>query len=149
MEVILKKYHKGLGEKGDIVTVKPGFGRNFLIPQGIAVLATESARKVQAENDRQAQHKIQHVLDQARKLADKIEALSLTIPTLAGETGKIFGSVTNTMVVNRLAEEGIEIDRKRVSFESDIKELGEYSVKVDIHREVKAALKVVVIAAEN
>lgn len=149
MEVILKKYHKGLGEKGDIVSVKPGFGRNFLIPQGIAVLATESARKVQAENDRQAQHKIQHILDQARKLAEKIEALSLTIPTLAGETGKIFGSVTNTMVVNRLAEEGIEVDRKRVSFESDIKELGEYTVKVDLHREVKAALKVVVIAAEN
>lgn len=149
MEVILKKYHKGLGEKGDIVSVKPGFGRNFLIPQGIAVLATESARKVQAENDRQAQHKIQHILDQARKLAEKIEALSLTIPTLAGETGKIFGSVTNTMVVNRLAEEGVEVDRKRVSFESDIKELGEYTVKVDLHREVKAALKVVVIAAEN
>lgn len=149
MEVILKKYHKGLGEKGDIVSVKPGFGRNFLIPQGIAVLATESAKKVQAENERQAQHKIRHILDEARKLAEKIEALTLTITTLAGETGKIFGSVTNTMVSNRLAEEGVEIDRKRINFEADIKELGEYTVKVDLHREVKAALKIMVVAADN
>lgn len=149
MEIILKQYVKGLGEKGDIVNVKDGYGRNFLIPKAMAIMATASAKKIQAENERQAQHKIQHVLTEAQKLAEKIESLTVTITTLAGETGKIFGSITNTMVSNGLAEAGVEIDRKRISFESDIKELGEYAVKIDLHREVKATLKIVVAVAEN
>lgn len=147
MEVILKKYHKGLGEKNDIVTVKPGFARNFLIPQGIATLATESNRKVLAENIRQAAHRTEHMKNEAQRLAEKLEGMTLTIETLAGPDGKLFGSVTTLMVANQLEAKGVEVDRARISFETPIKTVGTHEAHIDLHKEVKAVVKIEVVAA--
>jgi large subunit ribosomal protein L9 len=142
MEVILKKYHKDLGEKNDIVSVKPGFGRNFLIPQGIAIMATETNRKIHAENLRQAAHKKDHIKNAALAVAEKLDQLTLTIETLAGPDGRLFGSVTPLMVASQLEAKGFEIERQRISFETPIKEVGSYTVNVDLHKEVKAKLKI-------
>ncbi|MFN8397907.1 MAG: 50S ribosomal protein L9 [Bacteroidia bacterium] len=147
MEVILKKYHKGLGEKNDIVSVKPGFARNFLIPQGIAIMATETNRKIHAENLRQAAHKKDHIKNAAVKLGEELEKLSLTIETLAGPDGRLFGSVTPLMVATQLEAKGFDIERPRIGFEAPIKELGSYTVTVDLHKEVKAKVKIEVVAA--
>ncbi len=142
MDVILKKYHKDLGEKNDIVSVKPGFGRNFLIPQGIAIMATETNRKIHAENLRQAAHKKDHIKNAALAIAEKLDQITLVVETLAGPDGRLFGSVTSLMVAAQLEAKGFEIERQRISFETPIKEVGEYLVNVDLHKEVKAKVKV-------
>lgn len=147
MEIILKKYHKGLGEKNDVVTVKPGFGRNYLIPQGIGVLATATAMKVRTEEIRQAAHRTEHLIKEAQALASKLEDLTLNIETLAGPDGKLFGSVTTNMVAVQLEAKGITIDRARISFDTPIKNVGSYVVNIDLHKEIKAALKIEVTAA--
>jgi large subunit ribosomal protein L9 len=149
MDVILKKYHKDLGEKNDIVSVKPGFARNFLIPQGIAIMATETNRKILAENMRQAAHKKDHIKNEALKIAENLEKLNLTIETLAGPDGRLFGSVTPLMVASQLEAKGFDIERPRISFDSPIKELGAYTVTVDLHKEVKAKVKIEVVAASK
>lgn len=142
MEVILKKYHKDLGEKNDIVSVKPGFARNFLIPQGIAIMATDTNRKILAENLRQAAHKKDHIKNAALAIAENLEKLTLTIETLAGPDGRLFGSVTALMVAAQLEAKGFEIERQRIIFEGAIKEVGAYTVTVDLHKEVKAKVKI-------
>jgi large subunit ribosomal protein L9 len=142
MDVILKKYHKDLGEKNDIVSVKPGFGRNFLIPQGIAIMATETNRKIHAENMRQAAHKKDHIKNAALAIAENLDKLTLTIETLAGPDGRLFGSVTPLMVAAQLEAKGFDIERQRISFETPIKEVGSYTVNVDLHKEVKAKVKI-------
>lgn len=147
MEVILKKYHKDLGEKNDIVSVKPGFARNYLIPQGIAIMATETNRKILAENLRQAAHKKDHIKNEALRVAEELEKLTLTIETLAGPDGRLFGSVTPLMVATQLEAKGYEVERQRISFEAAIKEIGSYAVMVDLHKEVKANVKIEVVAA--
>jgi large subunit ribosomal protein L9 len=147
MEIILKKYHKGLGEKNDIVSVKPGFARNFLIPQGIAVLATESNKKMRTEDIKQAAHRVEHLLKEANAIAAKLADLTLTIETLAGPDGKLFGSVTTLMVHNQLEAKGISVDRQRISIETPIKHTGTHEAIVDLHKEVKAKLKLEVVAA--
>jgi large subunit ribosomal protein L9 len=149
MDVILKKYHKDLGEKNDIVSVKPGFARNFLIPQGIAIMATETNRKILAENMRQAAHKKDHIKNEALRIAEDLEKLTLTIETLAGPDGRLFGSVTPLMVASQLEAKKFEIERQRISFDSPIKELGSYTVTVDLHKEVKAKVKIEVVAASK
>jgi large subunit ribosomal protein L9 len=146
MDVILKKYHKDLGEKNDIVSVKPGFARNFLIPQGIAIMATDMNRKIHAENLRQAAHKKDHIKNAALAIAEALEKLTLSIETLAGPDGRLFGSVTPLMVAAQLEAKGFDIERQRVSFETPIKEVGSYTVNVDLHKEVKAKVKVEVSA---
>jgi large subunit ribosomal protein L9 len=142
MEVILKKYHKDLGEKNDIVSVKPGFARNFLIPQGIAIMATDTNRKILAENLRQAAHKKDHIKNAALAIAENLEKLTLTIETLAGPDGRLFGSVTALMVAAQLEAKGFEIERQRILFDGAIKEVGAYTVTVDLHKEVKAKVKI-------
>jgi large subunit ribosomal protein L9 len=142
MDVILKKYHKDLGEKNDIVSVKPGFGRNFLIPQGIAIMATETNRKILAENMRQAAHKKDHIKNAALAIAESLDKITLTIETLAGPDGRLFGSVTPLMVAGQLEAKGFEIERQRIAFETPIKEVGSYNVVVDLHKEVKAIVKI-------
>ncbi|MCB9230273.1 MAG: 50S ribosomal protein L9 [Bacteroidia bacterium] len=149
MEIILKEYVKGLGEKGDLVSVKPGFARNYLIPQGIAMMATKSARKMVEENMRQAAHRKQHLHDEAVKQAEKLAELTLVIETLAGADGKLFGSVTPLMVANALAEKGFEVDRKRISLPAEIKEIGSYTFEVDVLKDVKATVKMEVVAHEK
>lgn len=149
MEVILKKYHKGLGEKHDVVTVKPGYARNYLIPQGIATLATDVARKRLNEDIRQAQHRIEHIRSEAQKIADELNELTITIETLAGPDGKLFGAVTALMVANKLEENGFSVERQRVNFAENIKNTGSYTATVDLHKEVKATVKIEVVAVSN
>jgi large subunit ribosomal protein L9 len=149
MEIILKQYHKGLGEKGDVVTVRDGFARNFLIPQGIAVLATESAKRMVAENMKQAQHRLNHIRQEAEGVKARLEAAVVDVQTLAGTDGKLFGSVTTLMVENRLRELGYEVERRRISFDADIKELGKHMGTVDLYKDVKARITIEVTAKEK
>lgn len=141
MQVILKDYVNGLGEKNDIVTVKNGYGRNYLIPQGLAVIANKSTIKMAEENVRQAAHKQAKVKDDATAIADKMEGTKLTIPVKAGSNGKIFGSVTNLQLAKVLAEKGFDIERRKIS-SPDIKNLGEYKVSIDLHKEVQVEIDV-------
>jgi len=137
MEVILKEDLTGLGYKNDVVKVKPGYARNYLIPRGIAVLATDSNRKVLAENLKQAAHKAEKIKTAALKLAESIGNLVLEIPAKVGENGKIFGSVTNAQISDALKAQGFDIDRKKISTSGDVKMIGEYKATLDLHREVK------------
>ena len=146
MEVILKQDIKKLGEKDDIVTVKPGYGRNYLIPQGFATLATESAKKVLAENSRQAQFKQDKIKKDATELANKLEGVKLTIGAKAGETGKIFGSVNSIQIADALKKQGFEVDRRRITFDQDPKVLGEYVANLNLHKEVKVQVPFEVVA---
>lgn len=146
MEIILREDIKGLGYKDDIVTVKPGYGRNFLIPQGKAFLATSSAKKVRDENIRQASHKAAKVKQDAESLAERIGELVLTIETKAGETGKIFGAVTTTQLAEALGDKGFEIDKKKINIDTEVKEIGEYTVTLDLHKEVHHQVKFNVVA---
>jgi len=146
MEVILKQDIKKLGEKDDVVTVKPGYGRNYLIPQGFAELATPSAKKVLAENIRQAQFKQEKIKKDASELAAKLEGLKLTIGAKAGETGKIFGSVNSIQVADALKKQGFEVDRRRITFEEEPKVLGEYVANLNLHKEVKVQVPFEVVA---
>ncbi len=137
MEIILKKDVEGVGFKDDIVTVKNGFGRNFLIPNGSAILATPSAKKVLAENIKQQVVKDKKVIDDANKLAKKINSLEIQIKAKVGEGVKLFGSVNNINVQKELAESGVEIDKKSIMISgNNIKQTGKYTAKIRLHREV-------------
>ena len=146
MDIILREDIKGLGYKHDIVAVKPGFGRNFLIPQGKALLATPSAKKVREENIRQASHKADKIKLDAQTMAEKIGDLVLTIETKAGESGKIFGAVTTTQLAEALNEKGFEIDKKKLTVKGEVKAVGEYVVELDLHRDVQHEVKFNVVA---
>lgn len=146
MEVILKQDIKTLGEKDDIVTVKPGYGRNYLIPQGFAILATSSTKKVLAENIKQAQFKQDKIKKDAEALAAKLEGVKLTIGAKAGETGKIFGSVNSIQIADALKKQGFEVDRRRITFETDPKVVGEYLANLNLHKEVKVQVPFDVVA---
>jgi large subunit ribosomal protein L9 len=146
MEVILKTDIKGLGYKNDMVEVKPGYGRNYLIPQGFAVLATGSNRKILAENVKQAAHKAEKIKTAAEELASKLAEMTLEIKAKIGESGKIFGKVTTLQVSDALATKGVEIDRKKISINVPVQGAGEFEAEVDLHREVKSKVKFVVVA---
>ena len=148
MEIILTQDVKNLGYKNDIVTVKPGYARNFLIPQGMAILATESARKVLAENMRQQAYKQEKIKKEAEATAAVLEGLSLRIPAKAASTGKIYGSVNNVQIANAIKEaKGIEIDRQHILVDDDtIKEVGNYKAKVRLHKDVTVEISFEVFA---
>ena len=137
-----------LGYKDDIVSVKDGYGRNYLIPQGKAVIASESARKELAENLKQRAHKIAKIKQDAQDLAAKIEGISLTIATKASATGKIYGSVTNIQIAEALAKLGHEIDRKIIVVKDAVKEIGSYKAVVKLHKEVNVEIPFEVVAEE-
>lgn len=145
MELILKEDVKGLGYKNDTVTVKPGYGRNFLVPQGLALAATDSNKKILAENIRQAAHKADKIRLDAQNIADAIGELTLTIRTKAGESGKIFGKITSLQVADALKARGFDVDRKRIDLGEDIKNLGTYPATLNLHREVKHTVNVEVV----
>jgi len=145
MDVILKQDIPGLGYKNDTVKVKGGYGRNFLIPTGVAIVASTSNKKMIAENIKQASHKAEKIKNDAEALGAKIGALSITLATKAGEKGKIFGAITTLQISDALKNEGFDIDRKRISLKSDIKSLGDYEAVVDLHREVKQDIKLSVV----
>ena len=148
MELILVEDVAGLGYKNDIVSVKKGYGRNYLIPQGKAVIASESARKVLAENLKQRAHKLAKIKADAEELAAKLAPVALTIATKVSATGTIFGAVTNIQIAEALAKLGFEIDRKIIVVKDTIKEVGSYKATVKLHKEVSVEIPFEVIAEE-
>jgi large subunit ribosomal protein L9 len=147
MEIILKQDLKGLGFKNDIVKVKNGYGRNFLIPQRIAVLATESNKKMQAEEIKQSSFKEQKLRTAATELVAKFADISVKVGAKAGESGKIFGSVTNIQLAEALKKAGYEVERKNIEMNEDaIKALGTYTAKIRLFKEVSATINFEVIA---
>ena len=147
MEVILKEDVANLGYKDDIIHVKDGYGRNFLIPQGKAVIASESARKVLAEVLKQRAHKIAKIKEEAEALAEKMKGVSLTIGAKTSSTGTIFGSVTNIQIAEELAKLGFEVDRKIIRIKEDaVKEIGSYNATVRLHKEVSVEIPFEVVS---
>ena len=145
MELILKEDVINLGYKDDIVKVKDGYGRNYLIPTGKAIIATESAKKVLAENLRQRAHKLAKIKADAEELAKKMEGISLTIATKVSATGAIYGSVGAIQIAEELAKLGFEIDRKIIAVEA-AKEIGSYTATVRLHKEVSVKVPYTVVA---
>ncbi len=146
MEIILKEDIIGLGFKNDIVTVKNGYANNYLVPMGKAIPASESAKKVLAEDLRQKAHKLAKIKEEAEALAAKINAVpALVIPMKVSATGTIYGSVTNVQIAEGLAANGVEVDRKKIVL-SDVKEVGTYSAVVKLHKEVSATVNFEVVA---
>jgi len=146
MEVILKQDVQGLGYKNDIVKVRAGYGNNYLIPNGLALIANDSNKRLVQENIRQAAHKAAKIKQDAESLAAKIGELTVEIKTKAGESGKIFGAVTNTQIADVLKAKGFDIDRKKVVLKESPKQIGTYTAVLDLHKEVKHDIKVNVIA---
>lgn len=146
MEVILKQDITGLGYKNDIVKVKAGYGNNYLIPNGFALIANDSNKRLVQENIRQAAHKAAKLKQDAEALAAKLGELTVEIKTKAGETGKIFGAVTALQIADVLKAKGFDIDRKRVILKESPKQLGTYSATLDLHKEVKHEITVKVVA---
>ncbi len=148
MEIILKQDVKNLGYKNDVVNVKPGYARNFLIPQGMAILATPSARKVLAEEIRQQAFKQERIKKEATELAQVLEGLSLRIAAKASETGKIYGSVNNVQIANAIKEaKDLTVDRKQIIIKEDsIKEVGTYKAVIRLHKEVSVEISFEVFA---
>ncbi len=145
MELILKEDVINLGYKDDIVKVKDGYGRNYLIPTGKAVIATPSAKKVLAENLRQRAHKLAKIKADAVELGQKLEAVALTIAAKVSETGTIFGSVGAMQIAEELAKLGFEIDRKIIAVEA-VKAVGSYTATVKLHKEVAVKVPFTVVA---
>ena len=145
MEIILLTDIANLGHKDDIVDVKQGYGRNYLIPQGYAILATPSARKVVAENLRQRAHKEAKLKAEAEAIAAQLAEVKLTIGAKTSSTGKIFGSVNSIMLSESLKEKGFDIDRKKIVLK-DVKEIGTYTALIKLHREVKVDVEFEVVS---
>ena len=145
MEIILKEDIIGLGYKNDIVNVKSGYGRNFLIPTGKAVIASASAKKVLAEDLKQKAHKLAVIKDEAQKKGAKLEGVVLTITAKVSATGALYGSVNATTVAEELAKKGIEVDRKIITMR-DIKKVGEGEATVHFHKDVEVKVPVIVVA---
>jgi large subunit ribosomal protein L9 len=147
MEVILKKNVDKLGYANEIVNVKPGYGRNFLIPQGYAVLATASAKKAHEEVMRQKSHKEAKMLAEAQELAAKIADVKVSIATKAGENGKIFGSVNTVQLADALRKAGYDIDRKSLKIKDEpIKDVGTYEAEANLYKGVKQSFKFEVVS---
>ena len=148
MEVILKQDIDNLGYKDDIVTVKNGYGRNYLIPQGFAILATDTNKKVMAENKKQKSYKEEKIRNEAITIAKTLETLTLKIGAKAGTSGKIFGSVNAIQIAHALKEQfNFDFDRKNIEVDGEsIKELGSYKAKVKLHKEISAEVSFEVIA---
>lgn len=137
MEVILKQDMPSLGHKDDIVSVKDGYARNYLIPKGYAINATAQNKKVHEEILRQRAHKEQQLKEAALKMAEELKKVSLTIGAKTSTKGKIFGSVNTIQIAEALIEKGFDVDRKNISIKDDlIKEIGSYSATVKLHKEV-------------
>jgi large subunit ribosomal protein L9 len=147
MEIILLQDVANLGSKDDVLVVKNGFGRNYLIPQKLAILATPSSKKVLSENLKQRAHKEAKLKEVALKQAEILKTITIVVGAKTSTTGKIFGSVNNIQVAEALKEKGFEVDRKQITIKEDsIKEIGKHIAKVKFHREVVVELEFEVIA---
>ncbi len=145
MNIILKEDIVSLGYKGDIIDVKPGYARNFLIPTGKAVIASSSAKKMLAEDLKQRAHKLEKIRKDAEAIANTLEGVSLTIATKVSSTGTIFGSVTNIQIAEALEKLGHNIDRKLIIVKG-VKEVGNYTAQVKLHKEVVVEIPFEVVA---
>jgi len=147
MEIILLQDVQKLGQKDDLVNVKDGYGRNYLIPRGYAIAATQSAKKTHAENLKQRAHKEEKIKAEAQTLAEKMAGLSITVGAKTSTSGKIFGSVNTIQIAEALKEKGFDIDRKSISLPEDqIREVGKYKASIRLHREVKVQVDFEIIA---
>lgn len=147
MEVILKSDVKNLGYKDDVVTVRPGYGRNFLLPKGLAVMATASTKKMQSETVKQRAFKDQKIKAAAEKTAAALKDMVVKVGAKAGESGKIFGSITTVQLADAIKKLGYEVDRKNISINEDgIKNLGSYTAEVRFHKEVVGNVTFEVVA---
>ena len=148
MEIILKQEVEHVGSKDEIVTVKPGFARNYLIPQGYAIAATPANKKILAENLKQRAHKESKILEEAKKLAETLQNTTIKVGAKAGENDKIFGSVNALQLAEAYAKAGLNIDRKQITLldADNIKSLGTYKAKVKLHKEVSVEVSFDVVA---
>ena len=146
MDIILKQDVANLGYKNDIVNVKPGYARNYLIPKGIAMVANRSNKKMIEENIKQAAHKAEKVKSDAEQLAQSIGDTVLTIPAKAGESGRIFGAITTLQISDALKAKGYDVDRRQISFKGDVKNVGEHTAVLDLHKEVKKEITFKVVS---
>ena len=138
MEVLLKKDIDRLGNKDEIITVKNGFGRNYLIPKGIAVLATESVKKMHAETLKQRAHKDNQLKEEASKIYEKMAKKTFQVPVKIGENGKIFGSITNIQLADALDKAGFKVERKNITLPTgNLKSIGKFEADIVFHKEVK------------
>ncbi|MGY8946138.1 MAG: 50S ribosomal protein L9 [Flavobacteriales bacterium] len=150
MELILKNDVPNLGFKDDIVAVKNGFGRNFLIPQGLAILATKSSRKVLAENIKQREFKEKKSINEAQKLVKKLSKLEIKIFAKSGTGGKLFGSISNSDLNSELANEGFDFDKKIIKVQGgNIKRLGSYTASIRLHRDVIHEISFEIVKSED
>lgn len=145
MKLILREDVDKLGDSGDIVEVKAGYGRNFLIPQGKAMMATEGALKQVERMKEQAARRAELTVERAQEMAERLETTSVTIPVEVGEDERIHGSVTTQDIADALAERDIEIDKRKITLDQDIKTLGEYTASINLISEIKAQIKVWVV----
>ena len=146
MQVILLEDVVNLGYKDDVVTVKNGYGRNYLIPEKKAVIASEPAKKVLAENLRQRAHKLEKIKSNAQDLANKLEGISLTIGAKTSSSGTIFGSVTNIQIADELAKKGLEVDRKLIFIKEPVKEVGNYKALIKLHKDISVEIPFEVVS---
>ncbi len=148
MEIILKQDVKNLGYKDDVVNVRPGFGRNFLIPKGMGILADVTAKKIHAENVKQRAHKEVKIKAEAEKNAAKLSEMTVSVGAKTGENGKIFGSITSVQLTEALRKLGFDLDRRNITIEDEanIKTTGTYNAKVRLHKEVVASFKFEVVS---
>jgi|TARA_B110000967_G_scaffold111276_1_gene113867 large subunit ribosomal protein L9 len=147
MEILLKKDVDRLGSKDEIVTVKNGFGRNYLIPKGMAILATESVKKMNSETLKQRAHKFNQLKDEALKILDKLSKKTFEVPAKVGENGKIFGSISNIQLADALDKAGFKIERKNITLPANnIKEVGKFEAEVILHKDVKGKINFEIVA---
>ncbi|MAJ06231.1 MAG: 50S ribosomal protein L9 [Crocinitomicaceae bacterium] len=146
MEVLLKKDMDRLGNKDEIITVKNGFGRNYLIPKGIAILATESVKKMHTETLKQRAHKYNQLKEEASKIYEKMAKKTFKVPVKVGENGKIFGSITNIQLADSLEKAGFKIERKNITLPSgNLKSVGKFEAELVLHKEVKGKISFEII----
>lgn len=145
MKIILNKSIHNLGKKNDIVTVAPGYARNYLIPNGIAMEATKGMYKAVIELEKQGIHKLAILKDEAQKLAQRLSQIKLEIRIKAGVRGKVFGAINSIKVAEALAEQGVNVDKHNIIISTNIKELGNYTIKLKLHDEVECDLILSVI----
>jgi large subunit ribosomal protein L9 len=147
MEILLKKDVDRLGSKDEIVTVKNGFGRNYLIPKGMAILATESVKKMNSETLKQRAHKFNQLKDEALKILDKLSKKTFEVPAKVGENGKIFGSISNIQLADALDKAGFKIERKNITLPANnIKEVGKFEAEVILQKDVKGKINFEIVA---
>lgn len=146
MEIILKEDIANLGYKDDVVKVKDGYGRNYLLPQGKAIMATESAKKMLSEDLRQRAHKLEKIKKDAQELASKLEGVTLSIGAKTSSTGTIFGSVTNIQIAEALEKKGFNVERKSIVIKDAVKEVGSYKALLKLHKEVSVEIPFEVVS---